>query len=46
MLNPFGPKYRPSVLANWITHDPSLPVALLIAALVFVAGLRLLPARC
>jgi len=45
MLNPFGPEYTPSVLANWITHDPSLPVALLIAALVFVAGLRLPLAR-
>jgi hypothetical protein len=45
MLNPFGPDYTPSVLAKWITHDPSLPVALLLAALVFVAGLRLSLAR-
>jgi hypothetical protein len=40
MLNPFGPEYTPHVLAVWLASDPSLPLALLAAAGVFVLGLR------
>jgi len=38
MLNPFGPDYYPEVVANWIRNDPSLPIALLVAVLVWAAG--------
>lgn len=40
MLNPFGPDYTPSVLARWITRDPSFPFGLGLAALIFVVGVR------
>src|ERR1700682_4182803 len=37
ILNEFGSDYTPAVIMNWLTHDPSLPVALaLVIGLYFV----------
>jgi hypothetical protein len=40
ILNNFGPEYTPSVVATWLSLDPSPYVALIAALLVFIAAVR------
>jgi hypothetical protein len=41
MLNCFGQDYHIGVVLSWLRNDPSLPLALLAAIVVWVAGLYL-----
>ena len=38
MLNPFGGEYTPSVVIAWLSRDPSLPWAIVLAALAWHLG--------
>jgi hypothetical protein len=41
MLNPFGADYTPHVVWVWLSRDPSLPCAVVIATLVWFIGKRI-----
>lgn len=45
MLDPFGADYYPEVVLAWLWNDPSLPLVLLVAIVVWVAGLYLVQLR-
>lgn len=40
MLNDFGPDYTPTVVANWLSRDPSLAWAVVSAIAVYAGGKR------
>lgn len=41
MLNPFGPDYTPEVVIHWLSRDPALPWAILIAILIYHMGSKI-----
>lgn len=40
ILNNFGHDYTPAVILNWLSHDPSLPIAVALVIILYFIGRR------